>query len=46
MNHDIAYLRAVVTLAIRMGEWHQGNPFAAIKAIRVPEREPFYLSQE
>ncbi|GAB2782118.1 tyrosine-type recombinase/integrase [Halomonas shantousis] len=45
-NHDIAYLRAVFNLAIRMGEWKGDNPFATVKAIRLPERELAYLTQE
>ncbi|ATJ83703.1 tyrosine-type recombinase/integrase [Halomonas beimenensis] len=46
VNHDMAHLRAVFNLAIRMKEWHGENPFAAFKAIRIPEREPSFLSQE
>lgn len=46
VNHDIAYLRAVFNVLIRLGEWHGDNPFAAIKAIRLPERELSYLTQD
>lgn len=46
VNHDIAYLRAVFNVLIQLGEWHGDNPFAAIKAIRLPERELSYLTHE
>lgn len=45
VNHDIAHLRAVFNVAIRLGEWHDKNPFAAIKAIRLPESELTYLTE-
>lgn len=44
-NHDVAYLRAVFNVVIRMGEWQGENPFAAIQAIRLPEQELSYLDQ-
>lgn len=46
VNHDIAYLRAVFNVLIQLGEWHGDNSFAAIKAIRLPERELSYLTHE
>ncbi|MBL1267616.1 MAG: tyrosine-type recombinase/integrase [Halomonas sp.] len=46
VNHDIAYLRAVFNVLIQLGEWKGDNPFAAIKAIRLPERELSYLTHE
>lgn len=46
VNHDIAYLRAVFNVLIQLGEWNGDNPFAAIKAIRLPERELSYLTHE
>ncbi|XKE44521.1 tyrosine-type recombinase/integrase [Halomonas organivorans] len=46
VNHDISYLRAVFNYAIRMDEWKGDNPFAKLKALRLPEREPSFLSQE
>lgn len=46
INHDIAHLRAVFNVAMRLGEWHGKNPFAAIKAIRLPESELTYLTDE
>lgn len=46
VNHDISYLRAVFNYAIRMDEWKLDNPFAKLKALRLPEREPSYLAQE
>ncbi|APE31539.1 hypothetical protein BOX17_11635 [Halomonas aestuarii] len=46
VNHDISYLRAVFNFAIRMDEWSHGNPFAKLKSLRLPEREPSYLNQE
>ncbi|WP_232822301.1 tyrosine-type recombinase/integrase [Salinicola sp. CR57] len=45
-NHDLAHLRAMVNVAIRMGEYRGENPFAAVKAIRLPETELSYLDQE
>nr|CDQ34848.1 Tyrosine recombinase XerC [Virgibacillus halodenitrificans] len=46
VNHDIGYLRAVVNVAIRMDEWKGDNPFSAVKALRLPENELTYLSNE
>ncbi|WP_046079111.1 phage integrase [Halomonas sp. HG01] len=46
VNHDISYLRAVFNYAIRMDEWKGDNPFAKLKALRIPERAPSYLTPE
>lgn len=46
VNHDISYLRAVFNYAIRMDEWQGDNPFAKLKALRLPERAPSFLAQE
>lgn len=46
VNHDISYLRAVFNYAIHMDEWRHDNPFAKLKALQLPEREPAFLTQE
>ncbi|RTR00840.1 phage integrase [Halomonas nitroreducens] len=46
INHDISYLRAVFNFAIRMNEWQHDNPFAKLQALRLPEREPSFLSED
>ncbi|MFC0267565.1 phage integrase [Kushneria aurantia] len=46
VNHDIAYLRAVLNVAIRMKEWAGENPFAAVSALRLPASELSWLNQE
>lgn len=46
INHDMGYLRAVFNVAIRMKEWHGDNPFAAVKALRMPQTELSYLTQD
>ncbi|OLO02614.1 phage integrase, partial [Salinicola socius] len=45
-NHDLAHLRAMVNVAIRMDDYHGENPFAAVKAIRLPEAELSYLTHD
>ncbi|WP_207233499.1 phage integrase [Salinicola tamaricis] len=45
-NHDQAHLRAVLNKLTKLGEWHQGNPFASLQPLRLDETELSYLTED
>ncbi len=46
LNHEHAYLNAVVNELIRQGEWHQPNPIRNLRKFKLDEQELPFLDQK
>jgi len=44
VNHEHRYLKAVFNELIRLGVWHEANPVAKLRQLRVDETELTYLT--
>ena len=46
VNHDLAYIKAMFSELMRLGEWKGDNPFSKIRRIKVDEAELSYLEKD
>ena len=44
VNHEHRYLKAVFNEMIRLGVWHEANPLANLRQLRIDETELTFLT--